>query len=173
MASFLVDSPEALEDMPASVGLLNIGTELGKGTDVLQETYQLLSNDSRFRFVGFVEANAIFSGECDVIVCDGFHGNIALKASEGTARFITDKIQSTLKSGWFGRLGLLLAWPFLKKLRRSLDPSEYNGASFLGLKKTLVKSHGDANEKAFLQAIKVAHEQALSNIPQRINLSLG
>jgi glycerol-3-phosphate acyltransferase PlsX len=173
MASLLVDSPETLEQIPASVGLLNIGTELSKGTDVLQETYELLNKDSRFRFTGFVEANAIFSGDCDVIVCDGFHGNIALKASEGTARFIADKIQSTLKSGWFGRLGLILTWPFLKKLRRSLDPSEYNGASFLGLKKILVKSHGDANQKAFLRAIKVAHEQALSNIPQRISFYLG
>lgn len=172
MASTLVDSADALLEIPPSVGLLNIGTEAGKGTEVLQEAQQLFADEKRFRYVGFVEANAIFSGECDVIACDGFHGNIALKASEGTARFIAEKIQKTLSGNLLSRLGLIFTWPLIKKLKQSLDPAEYNGASFLGLKKTLIKSHGNANKKAFLQAIKVAHEQALQDIPQRISFYL-
>ena len=104
----------------------------------------------------------------DVIVCDGFHGNIALKTSEGTAKFIAHKIQAMFKRNWMVRLASILIWPLLKQLRIELDPSMYNGASFLGLQKVLVKSHGNANKKAFIQALVVAREQVLQNIPSRI-----
>ena len=150
------------------IGLLNIGTESTKGTDIIKATQDLLQNDSRLNYGGYIEANNIFSGEMDVIVCDGFHGNIALKTCEGTARFIAKKIQMVFKRNWLTRLAGLIIWPLLKPLRAELDPSMYNGASFLGLQKVLVKSHGNANKKAFMQALIVAREQVIQNIPSRI-----
>lgn len=150
------------------IGLLNIGTESTKGTDIIKATQDLLQNDSRLNYGGYIEANNIFSGEMDVIVCDGFHGNIALKTCEGTARFIAKKIQIVFKRNWLTRLAGLIIWPLLKPLRAELDPSMYNGASFLGLQKVLVKSHGNANKKAFMQALIVAREQVIQNIPSRI-----
>ncbi|RYY75501.1 MAG: phosphate acyltransferase PlsX [Gammaproteobacteria bacterium] len=154
------------------VGLLNIGTEITKGTEIIREAQSLLKNDSRLNFCGYVEANKIFSGEMDVIVCDGFHGNIALKSSEGTARFISKKIQRVFKQNWFISLLGIIVWPLIKQLRTELDPSMYNGASFLGLQKVLVKSHGNANKKAFIQALMVAREQVMQNIPARIQQEL-
>ena len=150
------------------IGLLNIGTESTKGTDIIKAAQDLLQNDSRLNYGGYIEANNIFSGEMDVIVCDGFHGNIALKTCEGTARFIAKKIQMVFKRNWLTRLAGLIIWPLLKPLRAELDPSMYNGASFLGLQKVLVKSHGNANKKAFMQALIVAREQVIQNIPSRI-----
>jgi glycerol-3-phosphate acyltransferase PlsX len=155
------------------VGLLNIGIEETKGTDVIKAAQVLLQNDPRLNFAGYIEANNIFSGEMDVIVCDGFHGNIALKTCEGTARFITKKIQAAFKRNWFARAAGTLIWPILKQLRSDLDPSMYNGASFLGLQKVLVKSHGNANKKAFMQALIVAREQVIQNIPARIQTELS
>ena len=154
------------------VALLNIGTESGKGTDAIKSAQNLLQNDSRLNFSGYVEANKIFSGDVDVIVCDGFHGNIALKTSEGTARFIAKKIYTIFRRNWLARVAGVIIWPILKQLRTELDPSMYNGASFLGLRKVLVKSHGNANKKAFIQALIVAREQVVQNIPARIQQEL-
>jgi phosphate acyltransferase len=167
MASILVDPAKNADQLPR-VGLLNIGTEHAKGTELLQSAQELFNLEKRFSYAGFIEANQIFSGDVDVIACDGFHGNIALKASEGTARFIGEKIQLAFRGNWLRRLTLLFLWPILNNLRRSLDPALYNGASLLGLKKIVIKSHGDANQKAFLQAIHVAHEQVLQEVPQKI-----
>jgi len=155
------------------IGLLNIGTELTKGTEPIRDAQDLISSDSRLNYCGFVEANKIFSGDMDVIVCDGFHGNIALKTMEGTARFIAKKIQRIFKRNWLTRLAGFIIWPLLKHLRTELDPSMYNGASFLGLQKVLVKSHGNANTKAFMQALIVAREQVIQNIPARIQQELS
>lgn len=171
MASILVD-PEKNADQLARVGLLNIGTEHAKGTELLQAAQELFMQEIRFSYAGFIEANQIFSGDLDVIACDGFHGNIALKASEGTARFIGEKIQSAFQGNFLRKLSLLLLWPILRTLRQSLDPAVYNGAILLGLKKPVIKSHGDADKKAFLQAIRVAHEQVLLDIPQKISSCL-
>lgn len=150
------------------VALLNLGTEEQKGTDVLREARQLLKTDNHIRYAGFVEADAIYEGVVDVIVCDGFHGNIALKASEGVARFIRKKILKTTQKNGVNKILALLAWPLLKQLRLELDPALYNGASLLGLQKTVVKSHGNADTKAFLQALTVAREQVLQQVPQLI-----
>lgn len=155
------------------IGLLNIGTESTKGTDVIKAAQEFLQNDSRLNFGGYIEANKIFTGEMDVIVCDGFHGNIALKTCEGTARFIAKKIHSIFKRNWFSQLVAVIAWPLLKQLRVELDPSMYNGASLLGLQKVLVKSHGNANKKAFMQALIVAREQVIQNVPARIQQELS
>ncbi len=155
------------------VGLLNIGIEATKGTDTIKSTQHLLQNDLRLNFAGYIEANKIFTGEMDVIVCDGFHGNIALKTCEGTARFIAKKIQDAFKRNWLTRIAGVIIWPLLKQLRSELDPSMYNGASFLGLQKVLIKSHGNANKKAFMQALIVAREQVIQNIPARIQRELS
>lgn len=150
------------------IALLNIGTESIKGTDIIRNAQTLLQADASLNYVGYVESSKIFSGDIDVIVCDGFHGNIALKTCEGTARFVGKKIQAVFKRNWLTRLAAILIWPLIKQLRTELDPSMYNGASFLGLQKILVKSHGNANKKAFIQALSVAREQVIQNIPQRI-----
>ena len=150
------------------VALLNIGIEEQKGTDALKVAHTRLQADERIGYVGFVEASSIFTGEFDVIVCDGFHGNVALKASEGVARFIANKILSVAKRNPLNKCLSLLAWPILTQLRRELDPSLYNGASFLGLQKTVVKSHGGADKKAFLQALIVAREQVIQRVPEHI-----
>ena len=168
MGNLLATSLIGSANTKPRIALLNIGTEHTKGTDVIKATQELLQNDAGLNYRGFVEANKIFSGEVDVIVCDGFHGNIALKSSEGTARFIAKKIQLVFKHNWLARLASIFMWPLLKQLRTELDPSMYNGASFLGLQKTLVKSHGNANKKAFIQALSVAREQVIQQIPQRI-----
>jgi phosphate acyltransferase len=150
------------------IGLLNIGTEKSKGTDVIQSAQALLQKDARINYSGFVEASALFSGDHHVIVCDGFHGNIALKSSEGTAHFIAQKFIYLFANDWRGRLLSFLAKPILNQLRMELDPSMYNGASFLGLQKTVVKSHGNANENAFFEALVVAREQVVQQVPERI-----
>jgi phosphate acyltransferase len=154
------------------VALLNIGIEQQKGTDTLKAAQLLLQEDRRINYVGFVEANSIFTGAVDVIVCDGFHGNIALKASEGVARFIANKISKIVKQNLLNRALSLLMWPLLNRLQRELDPSLYNGASFLGLQKTVIKSHGSADKKAFLQALVVAREQIIQQVPARIEQML-
>nr|WP_324259320.1 phosphate acyltransferase PlsX [Cellvibrio fontiphilus] len=150
------------------VALLNIGAEEQKGIGVLQQARELLMADSDINYSGFVEANSIFSGDVDVIVCDGFHGNIALKASEGVARFIQKKIAKTAKKNVFNKFMALLAWPLLWQMREELDPSSYNGASLLGLQKPVIKSHGNANPKAFFKALMVAREQVIQQIPALI-----
>ena len=152
----------------ARVALLNVGTEDQKGTDVLQATHALLKTEAKFNYVGFIEADGIFSGAVDVIVCDGFSGNIALKASEGVARFISKKIKSIIQKSVLTKILAVLASSLLKLLRNELDPALYNGATFLGLQKTVIKSHGSANEKAFLHALIVAREQVLQRVPARI-----
>lgn len=158
----------ASSEVSPRVALLNIGTEQQKGTDTLKAAQLLLQEDSRINYVGFVEANSIFTGAVDVIVCDGFHGNIALKASEGVAQFIANKILKIVKKNAFSRLLSLFMWPLLKRLHYELNPALYNGASFLGLQKTVIKSHGGADKKAFFQALIVAREQIIQQVPARI-----
>lgn len=150
------------------IGLLNIGIEAAKGTDTIQAAQTLLQSDSRLYYCGFVEANELFSSDMNVIVCDGFHGNIALKSSEGVARFIAKKIHHICTKTWLHKLLGLIILPLLNRLQAELDPSMYDGASFLGLQKTVVKSHGNANQKGFLKALIVAREQVIQQIPARI-----
>jgi phosphate acyltransferase len=167
MGSVLRGTNKNSNSLP-SVALLNIGKEAHKGTDVLQATQTLLQQESRLNYVGFVEANTIFLGRVDVIVCDGFHGNIALKASEGAARFIVKKITNHLRSNWILKFLSFCLSPLLKSLVDEIDPAAYNGASFLGLQKVVIKSHGSANKKAFLNSLIVAREQITEQVPARI-----
>lgn len=155
------------------VALLNIGVEAHKGTEVLQQAQALLQADSGLLYAGFVEANAIFSGDVDVIVCDGFHGNLVLKASEGLAAFVAGRISQEFNRHLGTRLIALLAWPVLRRLRRQLNPALYNGASLLGLPKTVIKSHGNAGVEAFTQALQVALQQVHEAVPQRIQQQIS
>ncbi|MFW2830646.1 phosphate acyltransferase PlsX [Sphingomonas sp. ID0503] len=152
------------------VALLNIGTEEGKGTEELRDAAaQLRAADPAYlSFDGFIEADRLGRGEADVIVSDGFSGNIALKAAEGTARFITDLIKRAFSSSLRSKAGFLLSRPALHLLRHHLDPNNHNGAVFLGLKGIVVKSHGGANADGIAQAVAVAAKLARADLPRRI-----
>ncbi len=154
------------------VALLNIGSESQKGTAVLQAAHLLLESEKRLNYVGFVEASDIFTGNNHVVVCDGFHGNIALKSSEGAAKYISKKLNSTLQRNTLNRLLSFFAAPILKQLQKELNPALYNGASFLGLQKIVVKSHGNADPEAFMHALVVAREQVVAKLVDRISEKL-
>ncbi|MDA8822790.1 phosphate acyltransferase PlsX, partial [Candidatus Pelagibacter bacterium] len=129
----------------SKVSLLNVGSEEIKGTEVLKNAYKKLkslSNESNFIFKGYSEGNTIMNGESNVIVTDGFTGNIALKTAEGTAKFITDNLKKSLTENLFTKVSLLFSYFSLKKFKNKLDPRKYNGAIFLGLNGPVVKSHG-------------------------------
>lgn len=147
-----------------SVALLNIGEEEIKGNDRVKHTAVLLEQ-SALNFVGYVEGNDLFNGKVDVIVCDGFVGNVALKASEGVARMLTDIAREEFKRNWLTRLGAICALPGLRALRNRADPRSYNGASLLGLRGTVVKSHGSADELSFAHAVEVAIIEAEKDVP--------
>ena len=152
------------------VRLLNIGTEELKGTETLRDAAaQLRAADHLpLRFDGFTEANSLGSGEADVIVSDGFSGNIALKTAEGTARFIGDLIRRSFTSSFRSKMGFLLSRPALNLLRNGLDPNQRNGAVFLGLNGTVVKSHGGTSADGFARAIEVAAKLVRGRLVTRI-----
>lgn len=155
------------------IGLLNIGHENSKGHHIVQTASQNLSTLSQkkklnFEYIGFVEGGDFFKDSVDVIVSDGFTGNIALKTAEGTARFITDNMKDAFKYSWASRLGALIAYSSLRRLKKRLDPSQANGGVFLGLNGTVVKSHGSSNAVAFAAAIKVAVKLAESNFIEKM-----
>jgi glycerol-3-phosphate acyltransferase PlsX len=155
------------------VGLLNIGHENSKGHTVLQDASQNLIHLSQkkqinFDYVGFVEGGAFFRDSVDVIVTDGFTGNIALKTAEGTARFIGDNIKQAFRHSWASRLGALIAYSSLKRLRKRLDPSRANGGVFLGINGTVVKSHGSSNALAFASAVSIAVKLSQANFVEEM-----
>jgi len=152
------------------VQLLNIGTEELKGTGELRDAAAMLRAAPHLplRFDGFVEANRLGSGEVDVIVSDGFSGNIALKTAEGTARFIGDLIRRSFTSSFRSKMGFLLSRPAITLLRQGLDPNQRNGAVFLGLNGTVVKSHGSTTADGFAKAIGVAAKLARGRLVSRI-----
>lgn len=154
------------------VGLLNIGEEDIKGNEQVRLAASVLQSDASLHYVGFVEADQIFFDRADVVVCDGFVGNVALKASEGVARLIADRVQSVFNRNWLVRLLGYLSRSPLQALRSQIDPSRYNGASFLGLQATLVKSHGGADINAFVHALEQACFEATIGMPQLINQQL-
>ena len=140
-----------------SVGLLNVGEEEQKGSNTVRDAAMVLSNaEVGLDYAGFVEGDDITKGTVDVIVTDGFSGNIALKTAEGTARFVVNLMRRSFRSSLLSRLGYLLARPRLKELRAKLDPQLYNGAVLLGLNGIVVKSHGSADARGFANAVGVA-----------------
>ncbi|WP_460232863.1 phosphate acyltransferase PlsX [Aurantivibrio plasticivorans] len=151
------------------VGLLNIGEENIKGVEPVKEAALLLQQNEKINYVGFVEGDDIYTGNVDVVVCDGFLGNIALKVSEGAAKFLAQSIHRLFSNQWYGRFMGLLAAPVVNQFRAKFDPARYNGASLLGLQGTVIKSHGAANELSFYYAIEMAVRHVENQIPQKIN----
>ncbi|HEV2614959.1 MAG TPA: phosphate acyltransferase PlsX [Gammaproteobacteria bacterium] len=151
-----------------TVGLLNIGHEDIKGNELVKQTTILLQSNSAINYKGYVEADEVYSGKTDIVVCDGFVGNVALKASEGTAKLIQHFLKSAFNKNLLTKFIGLLAWPILKSLRKQIDPARYNGASLIGLKGIVVKSHGGTNITGFARAIEEAMLQAKSNILEEI-----
>ena len=156
------------------VKLLNIGTEELKGTDELKDAAALLRDADYlpFRFDGFTEGDQLSRGLVDVVVTDGFSGNIALKTAEGTARFVTDLLRRAFKSSLRSKAGFALSRPALNLLKHHLDPNNHNGAVFLGLNGLVVKSHGSANAKGVSNAIRVAASIVRNDITRKIGEDL-
>jgi phosphate acyltransferase len=154
------------------VALLNIGSEEIKGNDTIRAAAAMLQQ-SKLNYIGFVEGDGIFLSDVDVVVCDGFSGNVALKTGEGVAKMIYQFIKEEFTANWLHRLTALLAYPALKSLGRRMDPRNYNGASFAGLKGVVVKSHGSADAVAFANAIRVAVREVEKEVPARISALLG
>lgn len=151
------------------VCLLNIGEEDIKGNEQVKETAQLLTESNFINYSGYIEGNQIYKGDVDVVVCDGFVGNVALKTSEGVAIFIGKLIKDAFQRNIFTKLAALIALPVLKSLIKRIDPDRYNGASFIGLQGIVIKSHGSAKIHAFANAIEEAILQVKKNIPQLIS----
>lgn len=152
-----------------TVGLLNVGSEEMKGSEIVRAAAEeLREGDYPINFVGYIEGDDIAKGTVDVVVTDGFTGNIALKTAEGTAKICVDRIRSSFKRNPLAMLGGLLARWSLKKSFKNLDPRMHNGAMFLGLNGIAVKSHGSADEVSFANAISVAYKLAYRNINQQI-----
>ena len=163
---------EVVDNNPApSVGVLNVGQEAIKGNPVVKEADRLL-NQSALNYVGFIEGNDIYTGNVDVIVCDGFVGNVALKTSEGLAKMISTNLKAEFFRNPFTKLAGLISMPVLKAFRRGIDHRRYNGASMLGLNGVVIKSHGGIDAMGFENAIKIARVEASQNIPQRIRSQL-
>ncbi|MDP3743262.1 MAG: phosphate acyltransferase PlsX [Methylotenera sp.] len=154
-----------------TVGLLNIGSEDIKGNEVVKQAGELLKA-SHLNFYGNVEGDDIFKGTVDLVVCDGFVGNVSLKTTEGLAHMMGKFLTQEFKKSWLTKFMALCAMPVLKAFKRRLDPRRYNGASFLGLRGIVVKSHGGADQLAYLTAIHVAIEEARSGVLRRITEQL-
>ena len=171
MGSVLAADLKGAHERPR-VGLLNIGEEEIKGNDIVQAAHALMAA-SDLNYVGFVEGHDIFSGKVDVVVTDGFTGNVALKTMEGAARLIADTLREEFKRNFVRKLGALGARPALNALRTRMNPDRYNGATMVGLNGIVIKSHGGADLFGFQRAIEVAVQEARNGVPERIAERLG
>jgi len=160
---------KAVEDREhPRVGLLNIGEEEIKGNEQVKHAAKLLA-ETHINFLGFVEGNDIFAGTVDVVVTDGFTGNVALKAIEGLSKLLASSLRAEFGRNIFTKLLGLFALPVLTAFKNRFDPSAYNGASFVGLRGIVVKSHGNADQRAFANAIRVAMLEVEKGVPDRIS----
>lgn len=150
-----------------SVGLLNIGEEEIKGTEFMRQTHELLQK-SNLNFIGNVEGKDIFSGKCDIIVCDGFVGNVALKVSESAAEAMQVFLKRYLLSNFLGKIGLFFLLPSLKRFKKEIDYAEYGGAPLLGVNGVVIIGHGRSNAKAIKNAIRVAKEEVERRFNEKI-----
>lgn len=156
---------QAVDKKPTpKIALLNIGVEEIKGNDQVKRTAHMLAECNLMNYVGYVEGDHFYSGDVDLVVCDGFVGNVALKASEGLAKLMLTVLKESFSRNWLGKLAGLIAMPALSHLKRRMDPARYNGASMLGLNGIVVKSHGGASELAFQYAIEEAMVQVKNNV---------
>ena len=163
-------------DQKPRVALLNIGSEEIKGTEILKKAYSELkglSNDENFIFNGYIEGNKIMNGESNVIVTDGFTGNIALKTAEGTAKFLTDSLKKSLSENIFSKLSIVFSYFSLKKFKSKLDPRKYNGAIFLGLNGPVVKSHGSTDAIGFYYSIDLCYRIIKGNLMHQLKNNLS
>jgi len=166
MGSIAVEHTENKKN--PTIGLLNIGEEEMKGNDKIKKTSELLKT-SNLNYTGFVEGDDIYKGSVDLVVCDGFEGNIALKASEGVASMMGHYLKQAFTKNIFTKIIALIATPVLKDFKSNLNPGKYNGASLLGLRGIVVKSHGGADVDSFLSAITEAHAEAHAKISEKIS----
>ena len=158
------------------VSLLNIGSEEIKGTEILKKAHsrlKTLSNENNFFFKGYIEGNKLMDGETNVIVTDGFTGNIALKTAEGTAKFIVDSLKKSLTENIFTKISIIFSYFSLKKFKSKLDPRKYNGAIFLGLNGPVVKSHGGTDSLGFYYSIDLCYRIIKGNLMQQIKNNLN
>lgn len=156
-----------------SVALLNIGTEEIKGNEQVKKAAQLLTDTPSINYIGYVEADQIYHAVADVVVCDGFVGNVMLKATEGAVKLMLQYISDAFRLNFFTRISGLLAKKALKSVGKRIDPSRYNGATLVGLQGIVIKSHGSANVMAFANAITEAAIEAKKNITQRIRAQVS
>ena len=150
------------------VGLLNIGEEVIKGNDVVKQAAELL-RASGLNFIGNVEGNDLFSGTADVVVCDGFVGNVALKTTEGLAQMLSGFIREEFTRGPLSKAIALLAFPVLKRFKQRVDHRRYNGASLIGLRGIVIKSHGSSDAFGFEQAIRRGYDASRNGLLKRIS----
>ena len=169
MGSVLVEAVDGTSR--PTVGLLNVGEEEMKGNEQVKSAAAMLAA-CPINYYGFIEGDDIYKGTVDVVVCDGFVGNVALKTSEGVAKMISHFMREEFKRSWLSRAAGLIALPVLKALRGRIDPRSYNGASFVGLQGIVIKSHGGADAFAFSNAIKEAVIEVRKNVPERIRSQL-
>ncbi|MFL2889259.1 MAG: phosphate acyltransferase PlsX [Pelagibacteraceae bacterium] len=158
------------------VSLLNIGSEEIKGTEKIKKAYTMLKDigeNENFDFSGYIEGNNILNGDSNVIVTDGFTGNVALKTAEGTAKFITDSLKETLTENIFTKFSILFSYFSLKKFKKKLDPRKYNGAIFIGLEGPVVKSHGSTDEVGFYHSIDLCYRIVKGNLMSQIKKNLN
>jgi len=159
---------QVLEGRAPRIGLLNIGTEPGKGPDVVRQAADLIRSDSSLDYTGFVEADQVFSGEVDLVVCDGFAGNVLLKSAEGAVRLMF----KALEDRFVGSMAGMLAKSRLLSVHDSLDPARHNGAPMLGVRGTVIKSHGGACARGMARAIQLAELEVRRDMTQRLDQKL-
>ena len=158
------------------VSLLNVGTEEVKGTEIIKlasNKLRILSNNENFIYNGYIEGNDIMSGNSNVIVTDGFTGNIALKTAEGTAKFIISDLKNALTKSFWNKLSLIFSYFSLKRFKEKLDPRKYNGAILLGLNGPVVKSHGGTDSRGFYYSINLCYKIVKGNLMQQIKKNLN
>ena len=157
-----------------SVALLNIGSEELKGNEIIKETYQTLNDkeSKNFDFAGYIEGNELMNGNVNVIVSDGFTGNVALKTAEGTANFIISELKQALSGSILGKISSILNLSNLKKFKKRLDPRLYNGAIFIGLDSPVVKSHGGTDFIGFSNSLNVCNKIVKGNLIDKIRSNI-
>ena len=166
MGSVLAES--LAQGQPARVGLLNIGVEDFKGNEQVRRAAVLLENCSAINYIGYVEGNALFEGAAEVVVCDGFVGNVTIKSSAGVVNVINSIMRQRMSSSLLSRMVYLTALPLFRQLQTRIDPAKFNGASLLGLQGSIIKSHGNASAEGFLHAIQRAVGEVENRVPSMI-----
>jgi phosphate acyltransferase len=161
-------------DGKPNIGLLNIGSEEFKGNEIIKETYQILNEkkSNNYNFNGYIEGNHLMDGDINVIVSDGFTGNVALKTAEGTANFIAAELKTAMTGSIIGKISSLLNFSNLKKFKKRLDPRLYNGAIFIGLNSPVVKSHGGTDFIGFSNSLDVCHRIVKGNLIEKIKQNI-